>query len=65
MRFLLIFIIICELLLTAAPIPINNSTQVITPDITTENGVLHVIDSVLPEKLNITDGSETACNHFL
>ncbi|CAG2115620.1 unnamed protein product, partial [Medioppia subpectinata] len=45
-----------------APITINNSTQVISPDITTENGVIHIIDSVLPEKLNITDRSQKLSN---
>lgn len=29
----------------------------VKPDITTENGVIHVIDSVLPEKLNISNNS--------
>ena len=33
----------------------------VKPDITTENGVIHVIDGVLPEKLNITD---TSNNNF-
>ena len=41
------------------PIPLNNETQVLTPDITTENGVIHVIDSILNEKINITDSLET------
>ncbi|XP_054163518.1 uncharacterized protein LOC128961320 [Oppia nitens] len=36
-------------------ISINNETKVLSPDITTENGVIHVIDGILPEKLNITE----------
>ena len=44
---------------TDAPIPIDNSTQLINPDITTENGVIHVIDNILPEKINISDTSSS------
>ncbi|CAG2176747.1 unnamed protein product, partial [Oppiella nova] len=45
-----------------APITINNSTKVISPDITTENGVIHVIDRALSDKINITDKSQKLSN---
>ncbi|CAG2161792.1 unnamed protein product [Oppiella nova] len=44
------------------PITINNSTKVISPDITTENGVIHVIDRALSDKINITDKSQKLSN---